>query len=112
MPLSHCSKKFNIIVIYKKKTVKSFASLHQPVCERSAVLRMKVAFYVWLGITLRAGCKQTKHRAWRCPSTRADFNVIVLSQSLCSLIGRTKFGRRKTQEYTANPDVVLKGYEN
>ncbi|CAL8343082.1 unnamed protein product [Boreogadus saida] len=40
-------------------------------------------------------CKQAKRRVGRGPSTRADFNVIDLSHSLCSLIGRRKFGRRK-----------------
>ena len=41
-----------------------------------------------------------------------DLDVIVLSHSLCSLIGPVKIWPEKTQEYTANPDVVLKENEN
>ena len=41
-----------------------------------------------------------------------DLNVIVLSHSLCSLIGQVKIGPEKTREYTANPDDVLKENEN
>jgi len=38
----------------------------------------------------------------------AHLNVIIFSHSLCSLIGPVKYLSEKTQEYTANPDVVLK----
>jgi len=42
----------------------------------------------------------------------AHLNVIILSHSLCLLIGPVKNWSEKTQEYTANPDVVLKENEN
>ena len=41
-----------------------------------------------------------------------DLNVIVLSHSLCSLIGPARDLAEKTHKHTADPDVVLKGNEN